>query len=118
MSFIPTNATEALRVARAESKAKSIITEGYTFEAQEGTSLIAVCKPGKLAAAYWIETANDGFWQGCSCPSFQKSGAGYCKHTLALKRIQEEEANQLKNAPTPDEEYGRAWYSERAALRA
>jgi len=117
MNFIPTNAVDALRLARAESKAKAIITEGYTFEAQEGTSLIAVCKPGKLAAAYWIETASDGFWQGCNCPASVANGGTFCKHLLAYDRLQAEEANQLANAPTEEEEFGQAWYSERAALK-
>ena len=118
MNFIPTNATEALRVARAEEKAKVIISEGYTFEKQEGTELIAVCKPGHSAAAYWIWDAPDGFWQGCNCPASVANGGNFCKHTLAYERLLEEEENLLKNAPTEDEEYGRAWYADRAALRA
>ena len=122
MNFIPTNATEALRVARAEEKAKQIIAEGYSFELKPEIEVVTVCKPNQPYASYFINLSSVALLPllplGCSCPSFQKSGVGYCKHTLAFERLQEEEANQLKNAPTEEEEFGQAWYSERAALRA
>lgn len=118
MSFIPTNAVDALRLARAEEKAIQIIAEGYTFEPQEGTELVAVCKPGQSAAAYWIWDAPDGFWQGCNCPASVANGGAFCKHLQAYRRIQEEEAHILAQAPSEEEEYGRAWYADRAALRA
>ena len=122
MNFIPTNAVDALRLARAEEKAKAIIAEGYSFELNPEIQVVTVCKPGIPYADYFMNLSSVALLPllplGCSCPSFQKSGAGYCKHTLAYERLQEEEENQLKNAPTAEEEYGRAWYSERAALRA
>lgn len=124
MNFIstPANAVDAMRLARAEEKAKQIIAEGYSFELHPEIEVVTVNKPGIPSASYFINLSSVALLPllplGCSCPSFQNSGAGYCKHTLAFERLQEEEANQLKNAPTADEEYGRAWYADRAALRA
>jgi len=122
MNFIPTNAIDAMRLARAEEKANAIIAEGYSFKFYSELEIVTVCKPKQPYASYFINLSSVELLPllplGCSCPSFQKSGAGYCKHTLAFERLQEEEANQLKNAPTEEEEWGAAWYSERVALRA
>lgn len=80
-----TNINEARRAANSNTKAIEIIKEGYTFtdELGDGT-LIAVTKPGRLAASYWI---TDG---ECDCPDFMKRGS-YCKHILAYDIKQDEE---------------------------
>ena len=79
---INTAIAEALRMERA----LTILKEGYSFtdELGDGT-LIAVCKPGKLAAAYWI------MFGKCDCPDFMKTGRD-CKHMIASEIKQDEEA--------------------------
>lgn len=72
----PRTASEALRLAKTEEKAQAILSEGYTFEQEEDTKTVSICKPGKLSASYWIMDGE------CSCPDFQKHG-NYCKHILA-----------------------------------
>lgn len=99
----PRTASEALRLANTEAKAKAILSEGYYFEEDKEMSLIYVCKPGKLSAAYMISTEKDAhLWEGCSCPDFQNRG-GYCKHFLAWKYLQAQEESDLAQC----EEYDR-----------
>lgn len=85
----PANALEALRLARTEESAKQILEEGYTFELDTELEMVAVCKPGKESAAYWIflGEGDDLLPQGCNCPDFLQRG-GYCKHTLAWETWQ------------------------------
>ena len=82
MSNINTAIAEALCMERA----LNILKEGYSFtdELGDGT-LIAVCKPGKLAADYWI------MFGKCDCPDFMKTGRD-CKHMIAneIKKADEE----------------------------
>ena len=85
MNSQPTNINTARREANSYAKAEEIIKEGYSFtdELGDGT-LIAVVKPGRLAASYWI---TDG---ECDCPDFMQRGT-FCKHTMAHSIKQDEE---------------------------
>ena len=75
-------------MANSYAKAIEIIKEGYTFSKDAETGVIAVCKPGRLAASYWINVLEEG----CDCPDYMKHGK-YCKHTLANGILEEEEAS-------------------------
>jgi predicted nucleic acid-binding Zn finger protein len=115
----PVNATDALRFARTLEKAKAILAAGYYFELDAELELVFVCKPGQLSAAYWIflGEGDEILPRGCQCPDFTHRG-GYCKHTLAWNMLEaEREEEERKIARYEEEEYGRAWYAERAALR-
>lgn len=83
-AFNPKTAAEALRLATTEEKAKQILAEGYTFDLNEESQMVEVCKPGKTFPAYYINLGegNEFFPEGCSCPDYQNRG-NYCKHFLA-----------------------------------
>ena len=84
-----TNSTNNINTARREAnsyaKALEILKEGYSFT-RENEDSIAVCKPGRLAASYWIVDGE------CDCPDFMKHG-NFCKHTLANGILEEEAAS-------------------------
>lgn len=82
--FTPKTASEAARLAVLTERAQQILTEGYSFWPDAEAGFTAVCKPGKLAAAYWI---TDG---KCDCPARQKDAT--CKHEIAAMLKSEEEA--------------------------
>jgi hypothetical protein len=46
--------------------------------------VVAVCKPGSLAAAYWLNMLSEG----CDCPDSLKGN--YCKHEMCWDAIQAE----------------------------
>ena len=83
MLITPANINEARRLANSYAKAEEIIKEGYQFTFENSGS-IAVCKPGRLAASYWIVDGE------CDCPDFLNRGT-FCKHTLANRILREEE---------------------------
>lgn len=123
MNFIPTNAVDALRLARTTEKAKAIIADGYDFELDAELNIVYVCKPGSGAFAYIInldpaDTDPEMVLKfGCNCPDFQHHG-NYCKHLLAYRMIQEEqEEEKAQIARYEEQEYGRA-VMEEANLRA
>jgi hypothetical protein len=78
------------RLAVLNSRAQEIIAAGYTFwpDADAGT---AVCKPGELAATYWITE------EGCTCPAYAKESI--CKHSIAADKLAEEAALEAEYAP-------------------
>jgi SWIM zinc finger len=82
------NINEARRMANSYAKAQQIIKEGYTFHKDADSDVIAVCKPGRLAASYWINMLEPG----CDCPDYRKHGK-YCKHTLANGILEDDAAN-------------------------
>lgn len=82
----PTNINEAVALAVRFERAKAILAEGYTFSQDKETGAVAACKPGSLAASYWI----NGLVDGCDCPDATQRGKGVCKHSLAWELLQEE----------------------------
>lgn len=104
----PKNAQQALQQATRFDRAEQIIKEGYTFHKDADSEVIAVCKPGSTAAAYWINMLSEG----CDCPDYMKNCAA-CKHMIAWEILKEEEAgleaqckqweeeNPLDCIPTP-----------------
>jgi hypothetical protein len=82
----PRNASEALRYARTAERAQNILKEGYTFHRDPNSDVVAVCKPGRLAASYWLNMLEPG----CDCPDFRKH-KDYCKHTLASEMLEARE---------------------------
>ena len=85
MNTTTNNINTARREANCYTKALQIIKEGYTFTKDADSEVIAVCKPGQLAASYWINMISEG----CDCPDFQKHGT-FCKHTMANDLIEDE----------------------------
>ena len=96
----PRNAQQAIAQANRFDRARQIIKEGYTFT-DMGDGGIAVCKPGKLAASYWIDGP---FCKGCDCPDATKNG-NRCKHMLAWESINAEEAAELEGLEAQCAEY-------------
>lgn len=84
---IANNINSARRAANCYAKAEQIIKEGYRFEKDADSEVIAVIKPGKLAASYWINLLSEG----CDCPDFMKHG-NFCKHTMANDLLEDEMA--------------------------
>jgi hypothetical protein len=82
------NINTARREANSYAKALEILKAGYTFTKDAETEVIAVCKPGRLAASYWLNMMEPG----CDCPDYMKRG-NFCKHTMAWGILQEEEAS-------------------------
>ncbi len=78
------NINTAIAQANRFSRAIQIIKDGYCFTVENSGS-IAVCKPGRLAASYWI---TDG---ECDCPDRMKGNV--CKHELAWEILEDERAN-------------------------
>ena len=85
--FTPKNATQALRLIRTTERANNLISEGYTFFEDKEADYVAVCKPGREAASYFMSTENGDF--KCECPDFVKNG-DYCKHTICWGSMQDE----------------------------
>lgn len=79
LTHTPKKAEDIARLAKRTSAATETIKLGYTYWTDE--TGVAVCKPGTLAAEYWI-TEN-----GCSCPDFAHHG-DFCKHTVAAAYVQ------------------------------
>ena len=78
------NINQAINQANRLQRALTILKEGYKLTDELGDgSLIAVCKPGRLAASYWI---TDG---ECDCPDRAKGNI--CKHELAWDVLKAEE---------------------------
>ena len=75
---------QASRYIRTANRAETLVADGYTFD-EIGAEMVAVTKPGKLAASYFINlhTAE------CDCPDFTGNGS-FCKHLIAYAAIQEE----------------------------
>lgn len=96
----PRNANEARRLANSYEKALTMAAEGYTFEKMESGS-IAICKPGRLAASYWIGEHLDGT-NGCDCPDFTKNGS-FCKHTIFVLIEWEKEAQEALHKAEEEE---------------
>jgi hypothetical protein len=84
----PRNAQEAMQQALRFERAKQIIKEGYTFHQDADSDVVAVCKPGSLAAAYWLNMLSDG----CDCPDFLKTHKP-CKHMIAWEILEDDAAN-------------------------
>jgi len=103
--IIPTNATEALRLARTNEKAKAILTEGYTFELHPEIKVVTVCKPNQPYATYFINLSDTDavFSEGCSCPDYQNRGE-YCKHILAYETLKAEERAEEKRLVQREDE--------------
>jgi SWIM zinc finger len=72
------NINLAVQQANRYERAKTLLKEGYTFHKDQGSDVVAVCKPGRLAASYWLNMLSEG----CDCPDFLKRGQP-CKHMLA-----------------------------------
>lgn len=87
------NPTEALRYARCAERAETLLREGYTFWKDVELETVAVCKPKRLAASYWIDLRESR----CSCPDFEQHG-DYCKHLLAFKMKEEEDDDADRRA--------------------
>ena len=79
----PRNIDQARRQISRTERAKEIIEAGYTFSFDDEADTVAVCKPGRLAADYFILDGK------CDCQDFQNHG-DFCKHTLAAGLVQEE----------------------------
>ena len=88
------NINEAIAQANRNTRALQIIEEGYTFTQDADTKMVAVCKPGKLAASYFIGEHVDGS-NGCDCADKAKTGKP-CKHEIAWNILQDEEANEAR----------------------
>jgi hypothetical protein len=79
----PRNAQEAMMQALRFERAKQILKEGYTFHPDADSDVVAVCKPGSLPAAYWLNMLEPG----CDCPDFLKRGQP-CKHMIAWEILE------------------------------
>lgn len=99
MFTTPKNAVEANEQAKRLDRAKALLAEGYTFYRDADSEVIAVCKPGRLAASYFINMLTPG----CDCPDFLKTEQA-CKHMYAYEILQNEEA-----AAVADELAGLEW---------
>jgi SWIM zinc finger len=82
------NINTARRLANSAAKAEQILKEGYRFEKDADSEVIAVIKPGRLAASYWLNMLSEG----CDCPDYLKNGS-FCKHTIANGILEDEEAS-------------------------
>jgi hypothetical protein len=91
MTTSPKNAQEALQQANRLQRARAILAEGYTFHKDKDSEAVAVCKPGRLAASYWINLLSEG----CDCPDSMKGND--CKHLLAWDILQTEKADEQAN---------------------
>jgi hypothetical protein len=91
MTTSPKNAQEALQQANRLQRARAILAEGYTFHKDKDSEAVAVCKPGRLAASYWINLLSEG----CDCPDSMKGND--CKHLLAWKLLETEKADDAAN---------------------
>ena len=87
----PRNAQQALQQARLHERAQAILAAGYQFIEDKDTDVVAVVKPGRLAASYWINLLSEG----CDCPDAMKGN--YCKHRAAWKLLQEQAADDAAN---------------------
>lgn len=76
---------DTFRRAKRLQAAKQTIADGYTYW-KDADGITAVCKPGRLAATYFIGLWKDG---ACECPDFEKHG-DFCKHTIAAGLSEEE----------------------------
>lgn len=78
----PQTIEEARRQINTVDRAKEILKAEYTFWLDDDSIYVAVCKPGQMAASYFIDITGD--IPTCNCPDFEHRG-NYCKHTLAWK---------------------------------
>lgn len=88
----PRTAIEARDLAVRNERARQIIAEGYSFfaDADPDMDLVAVCKPGSLAAAYWITQRGTV----CDCKDFE-GNRKHCKHIFAWQIVQAEKIETL-----------------------
>src|SRR5579859_6125884 len=93
----PRNINDARRLILREERARLILKEGYTFWPDAELDTVAVCKPGRLAADYWIDGGK------CDCPDFEAHG-DFCKHVLAYDMVMEEAAQVAEMDRRAEEE--------------
>lgn len=97
-------------LANIAARAARLWEDGYQLTRKSEDTLIVTSNEG---TNYEVDT----FWNSCECPCYKQHGT--CKHLegweLLEKTQAEYEEHLLSQAPTEDEEYGRAWYADRAA---
>ncbi len=99
--------------ANINTRATRLFEDGYSIERKSEDTLVITSNEG---TKYEVDT----FWDSCECPCYKNHGT--CKHLIGWKQLEkvqaEYEEHLLAGAPAEDEEFGRAWYADRAALRA
>jgi len=97
--------------ANINTRAARLFEDGYTLTRKSEDTLLITSNEG---TNYEVDT----FWGICSCTCYKNHSK--CKHEIGWKKLEETQAEYeeylCSQAPTEEEEFGQAWYTDRAAV--
>ena len=93
--------------ANINTRASRLFEDGYTLTRKSEDTLTITSNEG---TRYEVDT----FWGSCSCPCYKHHGN--CKHLMGWQGLEKKQAEYeeylCSQAPSEEEEFGRAWYQE------